>query len=274
MQIQLPIQKRPSIFEGFLPLQERLLIPIFRIKGGCSNVYIVKDQISNEHYALKTPRLDKLNGAMLVSREIEVLKKISGNGFAKMIAYDYSPPSILFEYLGNDCLFIKKPTVLESINIYAEAALLLSSFHDKGILHRDIKPSNIFYQDSIKFVDFAFAKIDGVDEFPKNKALGTLEFMAPEMLRKTNDDPRSDIYSLGMSLYFSLSRSYAIDSTNKKDYIKFLQNNESAIPIILRNSNIPVILNNIIMKAIEKDPKSRYQSAEIFAQELKKLNIV
>ncbi len=257
-------------------------IPLTSIKGGCSTVYIVRERETEELFAMKVPRADMKHAAALIQREIAVLEKLRDPDFVKLHGADKAvvkvhgadknEPFILLEYLGRNCLHCLRPDVREAVSLYIAAAESLSSLHAKGLLHRDLKPKNIFVtMEGIKFVDFALAKLDPIGEF-ENKRMGTLAFMAPEQFARVVDDPRSDVYSLGMSLYFSLTRKPAVDG-KPKDLVRYLKNGIPPVPLAQRvDFPVPPILDSVVMKAIEKDPEKRFQSPKDLADALKEIS--
>ncbi len=144
--------------------------------------------------------------------------------------------------------------------------------HDNGVIHRDLKPSNIILENSktVKVMDFGIAKLaDGSSATRTGTKLGTLHYMSPEQIRGSkNVDVRSDIYSLGMTLYEMLAGRLPFeDSANTSDFdisqkIVF----EEFEPPSVYYPHIPQWLVSVVKKAIDKDPDQRYQNCEEFMQ--------
>lgn len=134
--------------------------------------------------------------------------------------------------------------------------------HDQGILHRDIKPSNLLLdtRGTVWVTDFGLAKGRDQDDLTRTgDIVGTLRYMAPEMF-SGRSDPRSDVYSLGLTLYEMLAFKPAFDETDRQKLIRQVLNDA---PRRLRtiDATIPRDLETIVHKSIERDPAHRYQSA-------------
>jgi serine/threonine-protein kinase len=139
--------------------------------------------------------------------------------------------------------------------------------HKNSIIHLDIKPSNIMLsnQNQIKLIDFGISKTrntvnDGVK-------MGTPYYMSPEQVSGTNIDERTDIYSLGITLYELITGKLPFsDTSTKEDIIKKIQKDptpkiNASLPI---DREFEITLNQVIQKATDKNPQNRYQSCEAF----------
>ena len=149
-------------------------------------------------------------------------------------------------------------------------ALALDYAHRNGVLHRDIKPSNLLMDenDDVWITDFGLAKY-GDDELTQTGDLvGTLRFMPPERLRGWSD-PRSDVYSLGLTLYELATLTPAFGS---EDRVELLRKIESEVPILPSKiiPEIPTDLETILLTSIAKEPQQRYQSAAQMAEDLQR----
>jgi len=157
-------------------------------------------------------------------------------------------------------------SAMEAMPIFKQVLSAIEHAHRAGVIHRDLKPSNVMvtHQGVVKVADFGLAKIQRhTDSTATAGRVGTLPYMSPEQLRTPLEvDKRSDIYSLGMTLYVALT-----GRTPFKDEYFDLQIAEAIVkekflPPRHFNPKVPIGLSNVVMKALEKDPAKRYQSAE------------
>jgi WD40 repeat protein/serine/threonine protein kinase len=166
----------------------------------------------------------------------------------------------------------RKPTYWEGVaQIGLQVADALDYAHQQGVLHRDIKPSNLLLDlhGVVWVADFGLAKADGQENLTETgDVLGTLRYMPPEALEGKND-ARSDLYSLGLSLYELLALRPAYAERTREQLVKHITTTD---PPRLGSVNraIPRDLRTIVHKAIEKAPAHRYQSAKELAADLRR----
>jgi serine/threonine-protein kinase len=155
-----------------------------------------------------------------------------------------------------------------------QAAEALEYAHGQGILHRDVKPANlIFDRRGVLWVtDFGLARVpwDGGLTLTGD-VLGTLRYMSPEqaVARRAVIDRRTDIYSLGATLYELLTLQPSVPGTDRQEILRRLIEDEP-VPVRRLNPAVPVDLATIIAKAMCKDPAGRYETAQAFADDLKR----
>lgn len=151
-----------------------------------------------------------------------------------------------------------------------QTADALAYAHERGVIHRDIKPSNLLLDESgvVWLTDFGLAKTEDDGLTQTGELVGTLRYMAPEQFRGAIDE-RADVYSLGATLYELLAFRPAFGAS---DRLKLLSAIQTATPRRLRDINpqVPRDLETIVMKAMEKEPPSRYQSARDLADDLRR----
>ncbi len=140
----------------------------------------------------------------------------------------------------------------------------------RGIIHRDIKPSNLLLDTAgvVWITDFGLAKTQDVALTTTGDIVGTLRYMAPERFQGEGDE-RSDVYALGLTLYELLVLRPAFESQDRLNLVDRIKNEEPARPRAL-DRRIPRDLETIILKAIHKEPKRRYQTAEAMAEDLRR----
>ena len=154
----------------------------------------------------------------------------------------------------------------EAVWVFEQALQGLSYAHQKGIVHRDLKPDNIFLTDKheVKLMDFGVAKIiDNREPTRSRSVVGTLLYISPEQINGREADFRSDVYTLGVTLFESVTGRLPFE--RKSDYALMhahvLENPPSPREI---KRNLPRELEKTILRAIEKDPGKRYQTTDEF----------
>jgi serine/threonine protein kinase len=169
---------------------------------------------------------------------------------------------------------VKKQTYWQSVaNIGRQVADALEYAHKQGILHRDIKPSNLLLdlRGTVWVTDFGLAKVAGPGAenlTHTGDILGTLRYMPPEAF-EGQSDARSDVYSLGLTLYELLALRPAFDERDRNKLIKQVTTGEAAALDRVRRET-PRDLVTIIQKAIDREPSRRYATAEDFASDLQR----
>jgi serine/threonine-protein kinase len=164
-----------------------------------------------------------------------------------------------------------------AVHIIDQAARAISEAHERGIVHRDIKPENLFLtslggeQDFVKVLDFGIAKIAEAEDGNITRTgwmLGTPLYMSPEVVSGGAADAQSDVYALGAVLYFMLCGKPPFDSPNPGALV-FAQVHRAATPPSERLGRpLPVDLEALIMRSLQKDPADRYVSATEFVRAL------
>ncbi|HSP14120.1 MAG TPA: protein kinase [Thermoanaerobaculia bacterium] len=153
-----------------------------------------------------------------------------------------------------------------------QIAEALSSAHRAGIVHRDLKPSNIMLTKSgVKLLDFGLAKQQGRSRDDKDttpldgQLVGTVQYMAPEVLNGQEADARSDIFSLGLALYEMLTGKPAFSGTSKASVIASILEHDAPAP----PPNTPATVQHVLEKCLAKKPDERWESAHDIAGELR-----
>jgi tRNA A-37 threonylcarbamoyl transferase component Bud32 len=146
----------------------------------------------------------------------------------------------------------------------------LAYSHARGVIHRDIKPSNLLLDTAgvVWIADFGLAKGDEEGLTQSGDILGTLRYMAPERFRGEGD-ARVDVYALGLTLYELITLRPGFDSTDRLKLIEQIKTEDPERPRAI-DPRIPRDLETIVLKAIEKDPKARYQTAEEMGEDLRR----
>ena len=204
--------------------------------------------------ALDHPHIARLNTAQLLTNQqganqlVMVMEYVDGESLAQML--QRGPISL------TDCIQYSTQ-VLDALG-YA---------HEHGVVHRDIKPANIMCtrQGVIKLMDFGIARMAQDQKLTDTgKTVGSLHYMSPEQIRGTEPDPRSDIYSFGITLYEMATGKKPFDGASNYSIMSaHLQ--QQPVPPINIAAGVPEALSQIILMAIAKDAGQRFQTAQAFS---------
>jgi len=153
-----------------------------------------------------------------------------------------------------------------ALPLFKQALQGVGAAHRMGIVHRDIKPSNIMLntQGVVKVMDFGIAKVVGTRGMTRTgMQLGTPAYMAPEQIQNKPIDTRTDIYALGITLYQMLSGQLPFQ--HESDF-ETMNSQVTALPPPMKQMfpYAPIQYQNVVMKALEKDPNNRFQTVEEF----------
>ena len=167
------------------------------------------------------------------------------------------------------------PSFEESLQIIEQTAQGLKAAHDKGITHRDIKSSNIMITESsqVKIMDFGLAKMKGVSHITKfGTTLGTTAYMSPEQARGEQVDHRTDIWSLGVIAFELLTGKTPYEGEFEQAIIYSILNEEPKSVLSLRK-DVPLKIDQIVMKMLSKNKEYRYQNIKELLLDLNDLKL-
>lgn len=241
--------------------------------GGMADVYKATDILQDKVVAVKILKNEFADNEDFIrrfrneSKAIAVLShpnivKIFDVGFTDKIQF------IVMEYIDGITLkeFMEQQGVLkwkDSVHFIIQILRALQHAHDRGIVHRDIKPQNImlFPDGTIKVMDFGiarFAREEG--KTISDKAIGSVHYISPEQARGDVTDEKSDIYSVGVMMYEMLTGVKPFDGDNPVSVaLMHMQNDAKLLREV--NDSVPEGLEEIVMRAMQKESSKRYQSA-------------
>jgi serine/threonine protein kinase len=261
-------------------------------QGGLVVSYIAFDHVSEKLVTIETLRDEHLNHKDLVEgflKQGQIVMKLRECPHvvrAERATSIGGKSYIFWEYLDGWTLReeIRKQTLdlTRSLDFAIQFCIGMDCIHNvdlgngrKGIVHRDIKPENIMITPDavLKITDFFLAK--AVDEAVKGIA-GTPPYMSPEQFHTTDVDQRSDIYSFGAVLYEMLTGQMVFpmrDYLPEERWNYFARQHQEVLPKLPRQINplIPVALEQVVLKCLEKKPKERWQSFENLREELRQV---
>ncbi|HYB00971.1 MAG TPA: protein kinase [Ktedonobacteraceae bacterium] len=243
-------------------------------EGGMSEVYLAYDELMHRDIAIKVMSSSNTEHIERFQREAEAVGNLYHNHILPAFDYGQQHPwyYLVMPYIEHGSLsdlLRDGPLTLEHAGeMLSQIASALQCAHDHGILHRDIKPSNILLSDDhyAYLADFGLAKqIDGKDNVTHTGVLmGTPEYMAPE-LADGHASISSDIYALAILLYQMVTGHMPFTGdTALAVYLRQLH--ETPVPPSRINPAIPPEADRVILRALEKDPRRRYQTPDELAQ--------
>ncbi len=164
--------------------------------------------------------------------------------------------------------------VNDALEIVIKIARGLAKAHEHGIVHRDIKPANIIItpDNEVKIVDFGLVKLSGATRITRiGSAMGTVPFMSPEQVKGLDQDHRTDIWSLGVLLYEILTGKLPFMGDHETA-IMYSIVNEKPAPASQIRPGLPPGLEDVIMRALHKEPDERYASMNDLLKELEEIH--
>ena len=249
-------------------------------EGGMATVYKARCNILKRYVAVKVLREEYTTDEEFIKRfntEAQAAASLTHPNIVSIfdVGHEDNIYYIVMELVQGKTLkeIINEDGVLPwkwSINIAIQVASALETAHKNNIVHRDIKPHNIIItEDGIaKVTDFGIAKaVSNSTITAFGTTIGSVHYFSPEHARGGYTDAKSDIYSLGVVMYEMLTGRVPFDAdTPVSIALKHMQ--EKPVEPIKLNPSIPLAINKIIMKAMEKEPSLRYQSATEMLKDL------
>jgi len=249
--------------------------------GGMANVYLALDIILDREVAIKVLRFDFVHDADFIRRFRREAQSAASLDHPNIVSiYDVGEEDdiyyIVMEYVEGMTLkeYINRTGPLhpkEAVQIMEQIVSAIAHAHDNQIVHRDIKPHNILidHMGHIKVTDFGIAMaLSSTTITHTNSVLGSVHYLSPEQARGGLSTKKSDIYSLGIVLFELLTARTPFEGESAVSIaLKHLQ---SETPSVKRwNPAVPQSIENVVLKAMAKDPFHRYEAAEEMENDLK-----
>ena len=267
--------------------------------GGMGEVFVAKDERLGRQVAIKFPALREQAGEShrRFEREARAASRLTHPNIARIYDYGESAdgrPFLVMELVqGTTLRDVLRKGRLEAPRvgaIIADVLRALAEAHSQGLVHRDIKPANVMLGpgDEVKVLDFGLAKqipttppgekLDPSDVETETATLtapgrvaGTPAYMSPEQARGGVVDARSDLFSTGLLLYHCLTGMPPFSGTNTPELLNMVLTADP-VPASARVPELSKRWDNVLAKALQKDPASRYQSAAEMLAEIEALD--
>lgn len=241
--------------------------------GGMANVYKANDILEGTVVAVKILKDEFSKNSEFLRRfknESKAIALLSHPNIVRVVDVSFGDriQYIVMEYISGITLkqYIEQQGVLtwkEAVHFTVQVLRALQHAHDNGIVHRDVKPQNIMLlQDgTIKVMDFGIARFArGDSKTMTDKAIGSVHYISPEQARGDEIDEKTDIYSVGVMLFEMLTGQLPFEADNAVS-VAIMQMQAPVRKPRDINATIPEGLEEITIRAMQKDPSKRYQSA-------------
>ena len=248
-------------------------------QGGMARVFLAQDESLHREVAIKVladRHSDDPHFIERFQREARAAARLNHPNIVQV--YDQSQGGMSFivqEYVEGETLkdLIRRESPLDprrAITIALQILAALRVAHQQGVIHRDVKPQNILMQPDgkLKVADFGIASAGGDTEMTEaGSIVGTAQYLAPEQARGLPVGPPADLYSVGIVLYEMLSGRVPFEGDSAVN-VAMRHVQEAPEALTDRNPLVPVALESVVMRALAKDPRERFQSADEMGVEL------
>jgi serine/threonine-protein kinase len=241
-------------------------------QGAMGQVFRALDPVLNRHVAIKMMTADVSNDPQLSQRflrEAQSAAKLNHPNIVTMHDFgeDHGQFYMAMELLeGQDLSAVIKQQRLASLEdklaLMEQVCDGLAYAHSQEVIHRDLKPANLHVQSSgrVKIMDFGLARVAGSDMTTAGTIMGSPNYMSPEQVRGERVDSRSDVFSLGAVFYEMLSGRRAFEAEALHAILYKVANVEPD-PLSLLMPDLPAIVVELVEKALQKEPASRFTDA-------------
>lgn len=249
--------------------------------GGMGEVFLAEDTMLGRNVALKFLPASMWNEAEAQQRLIREAKSASQLDHPNIVTihgieeHDGRPYIVMAHVRGvtlNEYCTSKSRTTDELVDLSIQIADGLEHAHEHGVIHRDLKPGNILVDERgrVRILDFGIARLRGTTRLTQvGSTIGTLAYSPPELAQGKDAEPTSDIYSLGVVMYQMLTGRLPFDADHEAALLYSILH-EPPLAFTSSNVNVPVKLQSVILRCLEKQPTKRFASCLELAEELKR----
>lgn len=262
-------------------LDDRFEVTDVIAKSGMASLFKANDRRTGKAVALKVPHFQlesDVAGFQRFQREEEIGIRLNHPAILKVFAVEIkSRPYIVMEYLEGQTLSellknVKQLPEPDAVKIASKICEGLDYMHKNGVVHRDLKPQNVMMcnDGSVRIMDFGIARSEAARRLTFvgfTPTMGTPDYMAPEQVKGSRGDERTDIYSLGAILYEMVTGEPPFGGDSPYVIMNARVTGDPQAPRKL-NTQLTPVLEEIILHAMERDPKRRFQSAIAMKKEL------
>jgi serine/threonine-protein kinase len=257
-------------------------------RSGMATIYKCFDLKENHFVALKVPHMQYESDVGFFSRfqrEADIGRILNHPNILKFYEPDpnQSRPYIVMELLEGKTLAqvlneVKPLPIHDALQIAAHVADALSHMHAKGVVHRDMKPQNIMIcnDGTLRIMDFGIARASDMRRLTFvgfTPAMGTPDYMAPEQVKGRRGDARTDIYSLGAMLYEMVTGALPFEADNPFMVMNARVTGDPKAPRKV-NPAVPPEVEELILHAMEREPRRRFQTAKELKEQLEDTSLV
>ncbi|MFT4235437.1 MAG: Stk1 family PASTA domain-containing Ser/Thr kinase [Microbacterium sp.] len=277
----------PSAHAQTDPLIGRLVDGRYRVRGrvargGMATVYVATDLRLERRIALKVMHSHLSDDSVFQSRFIQEARSAAQLSDPHVVAvYDQGQDGdlayLVMEYLPGITLrdLLKERgrlTVVQTITVMDSVLAGLAAAHRAGLIHRDVKPENVLLAEDgrIKVSDFGLARASTANTASGAQLLGTIAYLAPELVTRGTADARSDIYALGIMLYEMLTGEQPYKGEQPMQ-IAYQHATESVPRPSIKNPGVPEQLDELVLWATEREPDERPDDASVMLDRLREI---
>ncbi len=249
-------------------------------EGGMGTVFRAGDSVLDREVALKMLHAPLLQQPLFLDRfkkEARVLAQLLHPNIAviyNMIEQDNNHFMVM-EYVEGKNLdaLLRQYQMLSYkivVPVFIQALEGLHHAHKKGIYHRDIKPANLILtpDGTVKLMDFGIAMVKGEQRMTQvNRVVGTVEYIAPEIIQGKEPSIATDLYAVGVTMYELLTGKLPFEGNTDYNLMQDILK-KKPLSVEKLNASVPKALSNIVMKALEKKPEDRFSNAKEFQHAL------